>query len=211
MILGISGKAGSGKDTVADYLVKNKYFTKVALADPIKRICGDVFNFSNEQLYGPSEMRSKPDERYPNVTVRKAAQLLGTEWARNLHEDIWVDYLLRTIKKFQSNPNYKYSQEKGVYKDELGFDMLMRNENVVVPDVRFSNEIKILKDQAYLIRIVRPSAGLVGESGQHASEMEQDSIPDSDFDDIIENNGTLDELFYKVDVIIGKYKFFDTY
>jgi hypothetical protein len=63
-LIGISGFAGSGKDTVADWLVREKAFVKLSLADPIKRICKDVFDFSDEQLWGPSEKRSEPDKRY---------------------------------------------------------------------------------------------------------------------------------------------------
>ena len=43
MLVGITGKAGSGKDTVGDYLVKSHGFKKIALADPIKRLVKDVF------------------------------------------------------------------------------------------------------------------------------------------------------------------------
>jgi len=48
MIIGVAGNAGSGKDTVADHLVKHHGFVKVALADPLKRICREVFDFSEE-------------------------------------------------------------------------------------------------------------------------------------------------------------------
>ena len=65
-ILGISGLAGAGKDTVADLLVNEFSFVKVAFADPIKRAAMDWWDFSEEQLWGPSEMRNKPDHRYPN-------------------------------------------------------------------------------------------------------------------------------------------------
>ena len=43
MLIGVCGKAGSGKDTIADYLVKKYNFKKIALADPIKRMVEDVF------------------------------------------------------------------------------------------------------------------------------------------------------------------------
>ena len=36
MIIGLSGKAGSGKDTIADYLVTNYGYTKFALADAVR-------------------------------------------------------------------------------------------------------------------------------------------------------------------------------
>ena len=65
MIIGVSGQAGSGKDTVADFLVKNHGFVKVALADPLKRACKEFYNFTEDQLWGPSENRNKPDQRYP--------------------------------------------------------------------------------------------------------------------------------------------------
>jgi len=67
MIIGIAGNAGVGKDTVADHLVKNHGCVKVSLADPLKRICRDVFNFSEDQLWGPSEKRNEPDRRYPRT------------------------------------------------------------------------------------------------------------------------------------------------
>jgi hypothetical protein len=65
MIIGLCGPAGSGKDTAADFLVKNHGFVKVAFADPLKRICKDVFAFTDGQLWGPSEKRNAPDKRYP--------------------------------------------------------------------------------------------------------------------------------------------------
>lgn len=65
MIIGISGLAGTGKDTAADMLVRNHGFVKVSLADPIKRICRDVFAFTDDQLFGPSESRNAEDRRYP--------------------------------------------------------------------------------------------------------------------------------------------------
>lgn len=73
-IIAVSGHSGAGKDTVADYLTDNKLFVKVALADPLKRICFDVFNFTEEQLWGPSEMRNAPDRRY----VRQKKGSLGS-------------------------------------------------------------------------------------------------------------------------------------
>jgi hypothetical protein len=66
---------------------------------------------------------------------------------------------------------------------------------VVIPDVRFKNEIDGLRAHgAKLIRIVRSSAGLAGAAGQHTSETEQASIPDDAFDTVIQNDGTLAEL-----------------
>ncbi len=64
-IVGISGYANSGKDTVANFLRDDLGFQSLALADPLKRICRDVFDFTDEQLWGPSGNRNAPDTRYP--------------------------------------------------------------------------------------------------------------------------------------------------
>lgn len=64
-LIGITGAAGSGKDTVADILVRNHSFVRVALADPMKRFCKEVFGFTDEQLWGPSEKRNEVDDRWP--------------------------------------------------------------------------------------------------------------------------------------------------
>ncbi len=65
LLLGISGLAGSGKDTAADIFVAKHGFVKVALADPIKRIARDLWGFTELQLWGPSAERNAPDLRYP--------------------------------------------------------------------------------------------------------------------------------------------------
>lgn len=59
MIVGFAGRAGSGKDTSADFLVKNHGFVKVAFADEIKRTCARLFpRMTRDHLWGPSDMRN---------------------------------------------------------------------------------------------------------------------------------------------------------
>jgi len=76
MIIGITGLSqtpdrrnrwcmGSGKDTVADLVLSREGWVKVALADAMKRFVRDLYSFTDEQLWGPSEMRNAPDKRYP--------------------------------------------------------------------------------------------------------------------------------------------------
>lgn len=75
MIVGIVGRTvgedggmcslGTGKDTVADVLAGECSFTKVALADPMKRFLREVYDFSWDQLWGASNFRNAVDTRYP--------------------------------------------------------------------------------------------------------------------------------------------------
>ena len=220
MIIGICGQAGSGKDTAADFLVKNANFVKVAFADPMKRICQDVFDFTDEQLWGPSEKRNAEDERYPrltdeqiaehvqslmlgpkNLTPRFALQQLGSEWGRNCFKDTWVQYALRVHAKLQTG-EYYYDAKSGLRVmcttgafDRYGELMVKPKTNVVISDVRFINEIDAIKKAGgHVIRMLR-GKGLEGAAGQHGSETEQASIPLTAFDHVIDNRTwTLDEL-----------------
>lgn len=219
MLLGICGQAGSGKDTVADHLCLQHQFVKVGFADPLKRICKDVFNFSDEQLWGPSEKRNAEDRRYPRpslpgpggmgllydtgyLTPRHALQTLGTEWGRHCYADVWVDYAIRIHAKLQEG-GWQYRPMNGL---KMAANPPDFRANVVISDVRFRNEVEgIKKAGGYIFRIIRPGAeGNVGVSG-HASEMEQKSIPDALFDGVILNASTIVDLFSNVSQMIAPY------
>jgi len=237
-IIGVSGLAGSGKDTVADFIIEEVFgVARVSLADPMKRICRDVYDFSEEQLWGPSEMRNKPDKRYPRsckecggkgdrvyedmppgspalhpcmachgnpvtyLTPREALQKLGTEWARHCYEDTWVEMAIRTAKTLLSAEHYNYSQVQGL----RATTQAIQTEGVVIPDVRFRNEIKCIKEAGGVVFRVRRSSSLKGGAAQHLSETEQAEIPDSVFDLVIDNQGSLDDLRVKVSEIASRY------
>lgn len=67
MIIAISGFAGVGKDTVADFLVKHHGFVKIGFADELKRAVQSIYGFSDAQIWGPSDERAKPDTRFPRL------------------------------------------------------------------------------------------------------------------------------------------------
>lgn len=146
MIIGITGLtkdnsgrcsiAGSGKDTVAARLAEKHQFVSVALADPMKRFCKEIFGFTDEQLWGPSEARNKPDRRYRRgllvhgrsvgkstdvpdteplyLTPRYALQQLGTEWGRDCYPDLWVNYCLCVAERLMTH-GFCYLPRKGLF------------------------------------------------------------------------------------------------
>lgn len=197
MIIGISGLAGAGKDTVADFLVKHRQCVKVALADPMKRAVSDWFGWDEKRLWGPSEKRNEPDPKFGGLSARKALQFLGTEIGRELYPNIWIDYALRKAEVLLGKVGEKYPREYNAhsplfYSGGLGY---RHPAGVVIADCRFHNEVSgIKKAGGKLIRIYRPQAGLEGAAAQHKSETEQNEIPDSAFDYIIHNTGTLENL-----------------
>ncbi len=213
MIIGISGQAGSGKDTCADIFVQEFNFVKIAFADPVKRICREVFDFSDNQLWGPSQTRSEPDTRYLRnngeyLTPRHALQTIGTSGGRDCYEDIWAEHAIKTANKLLDANRTKsralYNPKWGITYDTLA---VCPYEGAIISDVRFRNEIDALRNSnALVFRVVRPGAGLNGEAAKHVSESEMKELPDSLFDEVIVNDGTIEDLRAKVAKLMKTYR-----
>lgn len=85
MLIGMTGKAGAGKDTSADYLVEHYGFKKLSFAGPLKAMLA-AGGFPE-----PADRELK-EQAVPgfDFTWREAAQKLGTEWGRSLDTNIWT-------------------------------------------------------------------------------------------------------------------------
>jgi hypothetical protein len=92
----ILGPAGSGKDTVAGFMVKNHGAIAIAQADPMKQLGAAIFGFTEDQLWGPSSSRNAPDERFASVSAWSQAEdrmwsSVPFAWSRKIFEKIEVD------------------------------------------------------------------------------------------------------------------------
>ena len=169
-IIGIVGLAGAGKNTVADILIDKYGYTLDSFAAPVKDATANVFGWDRALLEGDTKESRKfrettclfwSEKLGYKFTPRMAMQKVGTDLFRdNLDPDVWINSFL----KRNSDPNKK----------------------IVVADVRFSNEIKIIKSLGgKIVRVKR------GEDPEwltrvidHAVEY---SSPDhGDFSDYIE-------------------------
>jgi len=79
MIIGIGGKKRSGKDTIADFLIKEYGFIKYGFAEPIKEIAKIIFGFDEEQLYGTK--KEEIDEVW-KIKPRNFFQKFGTDYGQ---------------------------------------------------------------------------------------------------------------------------------
>jgi hypothetical protein len=185
MIIGITGKAGAGKDTVANVLCRTHAFVKISLADPIKDACQEWFGWDNDTLWGPSELRNAIDPRYGKAP-REALQKLGTEFGRAFYPNVWIDYALRQASEYD---NIVAAYVRGV----------------VIPDVRFQNELEAIhKAGGKVIRVIRPTASKTMDTvsevlWSHASETEQDNFPEGLITTTYLNTGTLEDVEREID------------
>ena len=82
MIIAFSGKAGSGKDTAADVLVKRHGFKKIAFADPLKALCAPVFNIPIE-IFNDRELKDKEFDSKLMLDfhhIDKMREIINNDW-----------------------------------------------------------------------------------------------------------------------------------
>jgi hypothetical protein len=198
MIIGIVGLIGSGKDTIADYLVNVHEFRRDSFAATLKDAVASVFGWDREMLEGRSkssrEWREQIDPWWSQrlqlpVSPRWILQQWGTEVCRRgFHDDIWIASLENKLRHSR--------------------------DNIVISDCRFPNEIKSIRNAGGLvIRVTRgtdpswfeqarkdPDSMAALHPGIHASEY---SWVNTDFDHVIDNNSTMDALYHQVDLLIN--------
>lgn len=205
-IISVSGFIGSGKDTVAEYLVREKHFVRESFADALKDAVAAVFGWPRDLLEGRTEeariWREQVDSWWsrrlnmPKLTPRWVLQYWGTEVCRmNFHDDIWIASLERKLAVI--------------------------DKPVVISDTRFSNEFSMLRvagaqtvwvqrgslphwyDTALQANLGNQRAqAVLTEWGIHPSET---SWVGQRFDHVIDNNSTLTDLYDCIDDLLAKH------
>lgn len=227
-VLGVAGEAGSGKDTVCDYLVSEFGFQKIALAMPLKQIVAQAFpKFPEEHLYGASQLRNIPNREYPlsdncPSCGRKMRFVDLESWACRCgfkHGPFLTPRLaLQTLGTEWGRRLYE-----NVWVDYL-FDQVDRRsgDKFCISDVRFPNEVKgITSNGGVSLRLRRPKKNsepkrdrsilqifrsLFGSKEvQHASETSLDLLPENAFAATVVNDSTLPVLFERVSEVIRTY------
>lgn len=166
-VIGLTGAAGSGKDSVAEIICEQYRFIRLGFADPIYEM-ESIITRTPVHILQKRESKEVVLERL-GVTRRKLKQTLGTEWGRILiNENIWVNHLDDELKSIESC---------------LGLNGL------VISDVRFQNEVDFVHSLGGEVwRVGRPNNPYV-TGGQHESEKFEFEV-----DDVVINDGTLAKL-----------------
>lgn len=180
--IAISGRAGSGKSTIANLIAKEIFQLQdsqvvfCAFAEKIKQITELMFpGCDHEALYGASELRQNNiqcdlnEDIDFNVTYRQANIDIG-KLGRLYNPKFWVAHTALAYRQAQKIPNI---------------------ELFIAGDCRFKEEVDWLKSKNFiLVRVKRSDLIEIDD----ISETGQDGIPDSQFDHIIYNNKSINHL-----------------
>jgi hypothetical protein len=178
-MFGLSGYARAGKDTVANILIKEHGFERIAYADALRGVAKQI----NPIVSGGEKVRLSDvldtygwegaKDTFPEV--REFLQRLGVTLREVIDEDVWVNLAFRNINTYDDDARY------------------------VVPDMRFPNEMGAVRFVGgATVRIERPGYGPVNG---HISET---ALDNARFDYTIHNDGTLHRLEHAVAAMVAE-------
>jgi len=123
-IILLSGWAGSGKDTVADYLVTKHGYKKFALATPLKDLAAELYKFPRELADSQEGKRQLWRVGYSKKTIRQILLHVARIDKFRFGDDIYADETVAQIAK--ESPDAK----------------------IVISDTRYLNEIRVILEFA---------------------------------------------------------------
>jgi hypothetical protein len=203
-VVSFSGLIGSGKDAAAQYLINTHGFVRMSYATTLKDAVSVIFGWDRTLLDGLTDesrvWREQIDLWWADrlnishLTPRWVLQYIGTNVLRqHFHDDIWIASMERKLQYMEAP--------------------------VVITDARFANEIESVKKvggttvqilrlplphwYAYAINLDNASSVYLQEQNIHPSEYSHICLQ---YDHIIENNSTIEDLYRNVDLIVsGRY------
>jgi dephospho-CoA kinase len=170
-IILLAGKAGSGKDTVANHLVKKYSFKRFAFADTLKEYVSKKYNIPLELLFTQEGKKQEIIVKKKKVTLRDLLIKDGAE-KRQENQDYWVNMV---IEKIQAES---------------------KTQNIVISDFRFPNEYRRLAETFFEIVAVK----VVRENGcENIDDISETALNQFDFDRVLFNDRTIYDFEKLVD------------
>lgn len=171
-IILLSGWAGSGKDLLADYLVKNRNYTKFSFASNLKKKVSEHYNIDYNLT-----LTQEGKKTIVNGSSIRELLIDYSKEIRNKNDNIFVEYICDEIKLFDS------------YKTKRGETL----SDIVISDLRYMNEINLInqifhKSKIFTIRINRHHNSPVNDISENQLDLFK-------FDYIIDNKGSKEDLY----------------
>lgn len=181
MIIGMLGQKRVGKDSAADYICAyHPMFTKVSLAEPMKRAIMAIFDWTDEHVNGSLKEVVDP---FWGISPRQALTSLGTEWAQKVLCEMFPMFATVTGRKLWVKSLLRKHQGK----------------DIVIADVRFQHEVDAIREiGGKIIKIERPS---LVNTDTHESEQ---AWKITTYDDLIINDDTLTKYYQRVEMTLLK-------
>lgn len=171
MLIGITGKALSGKDTLANILFRSYSFLPMAFAVPLKQAAAAAYGVNLEHFH--------------------------TQEGKKMLHDVWQETNRTLLQDFGEYMCEKYGADFWIRRWLIDYSGFSNTDDIVVSDVRKDIEAQCIRDlDGLVIHLERDGAGLSGKEALHKTEQ---GVTKKAGDVVIWNNGTLHDLARQAD------------
>ncbi len=185
MIILVSGKMRSGKDTLADYLVKHAGFSRTAFADYLK-VCALRIIKSGEDF--DNTHRKEAIEFFDNTSIRKQYRpfLIGLgQLLRNTVDiNFWCSHVLTACYGDTVISDCRFPNEIDYFKNNTF--MQHNNQNIIACRVNATDEVRIAR----------------GAQIELADDISEIALDNYNFDYILDNNTTPADFYKKIEIFL---------
>lgn len=186
-VVGITGLAGSGKTTVARYLMEWYGYARIRFADALKMMARERLNYvgvdeTTIDRMIDGDLKEIPTDYLSGKTPRQYMQRLGTQFGREqIDENHWIH----------------------AWTDRAAWQKTEGVPGIVADDVRFHNEVEaIYKWGGIVVKVTRPDLELAADVAAHESERYANELP---YDVHLINDGSIGDLLKKIDYRVVRY------
>lgn len=184
-IIGLAGRANSGKDTIADFFVQSERFKKLAFADPLKELCSRLFDIS-VATFNDRKLKDKEFDIPVVLTlalIDKMIDIVENEWGfkvESASQEKLIDYADEELESPRHILQTIGTILRNYVREDIWIVLLFEKIkdsscNIVVSDLRLKNEREALKKAgAKLLLVKRPAMS-------YSSEPEDNHISENDF------------------------------
>lgn len=179
IIIALHGFPRSGKDVICSYILSKLPLLRYGPSVQVKKATAVMFDIPEEYLY---DDKMKDEYNYFwELSYRQMAQLVGNECSRKI---FGPDFWMKHVDKF--------------LQDRLPED----KQGIILADVRYPNEAEWVKsNNGILIYVTRKNRPIASNESHEAEKGLDPKLADI----IIENDGTFEELYEKIDLVLKTY------
>jgi hypothetical protein len=191
-LIGVSGVARSGKDTVANYLIKKYNLLRYGPSVRVKDTTAVMFDVP--RAYLDDETKKDTVDPFWGITYRMMMQKVGKESSRDIFgDDIWMRHVEKKLKEHTMNTKNGVLTYTGLY------------NGIILPDIRYANEIQWLHQHEGIVIFVQRNnlpeiRGYENHPGEQGLNVELADI-------MIYNNGTIEEMYEDIDKQLSTFQF----
>ena len=211
MIIGIAGNMNCGKSTVAD-IFKGEGYQEIAFADNLKEMAMSIFGLSYDQVYTQAGKMKLFKKKFLKLIPYTSPMRLNVvhivkiiRWITTNNEMVVTTEMRNELMGMEGTTFDSPRRLLQWLGTEMGRDVIDEQfnilvafnkiqsnswKNVLISDCRFANEREYVKGKGGKIILIKRSSEKVATT--HLSENDMGS--DDEYDYIIQNDGTLQQL-----------------